>query len=163
MGVPAGERALVLYGSVFGNTEKVALALARGIRRHTEVDCISIKDADAAGLSRYRLIAVGAPTQAFSAYKPMKDFLSKVDASTVRGKLGFAFDTKIDSRLSGSASKYIEKRLQEFGVRILRPRESAIVSGGTKDNVLREGEETRFEALGDEVGKALEADAVLRD
>ena len=86
----------------------------------------------------------------------MKDFLSRLEGRTnLGGKFGFAFDTKLDSRLSGSAAKYIEKKLEELNLKTVKPRSSAIVSGGTKDNVLREGEEGRFEEIGDEIGAVL--------
>ena len=52
---------------MFGNTEKIARALTRGIQRHCEVDCLNINNADTSNLAQYDLIAVGAPTQAFSA------------------------------------------------------------------------------------------------
>ncbi len=153
----------MLYSSVFGNTEKVARALARGMQRHCGVDCANINDFDLAKIPQYGLIAVGAPTQAFSAYKPMKDFLSKMEGmKDLGGLLGFAFDTKIDSRLSGSAAKYIEKRLEELNIKMVRPRASAIVSGGTKDNVLVAGEEARFEEIGDEVGAVVAKLAVAK-
>jgi hypothetical protein len=41
----------------------------------------------------------------------------------------FAFDTKLDWRISGSASKFIEKKLEKPGLRVLARRESAIVRG----------------------------------
>jgi len=152
----AGPKAIVLYGSVFGNTEKIAKALSRGIQRHSAVDCVNIKDADPKKFAEYGLIAIGAPTQAHSAYKPMKDFLSSLEGTkNLAGMLGFAFDTKFDMPLSGSAAKYIEKRLEELGFKIFASRASAIVSGGMKDNVLGDGEEARFEKLGDEIGSAL--------
>jgi len=149
-------KAIVLYGSVFGNTEKVAKALSTGIQRHCRVDCVNIKDADPKRFAEYGLIAIGAPTQAHSAYKPMKDFLSSLEGTkNLVGVLGFAFDTRFDMPLSGSAAKYIEKRLEELGFKIFAPRASAIVSGGMKDNVLRDGEEARFEKIGDEIGSGL--------
>jgi flavorubredoxin len=149
-------KAVVLYASVFGNTERIAKALAKGIQQYCEVDCIDIRDADPARLSQYSLVAVGAPTQAFSAYAPMKEFLSRLEGGkNLKGRYGFAFDTKLDSRLSGSAAKYIEKRLEALNLEIVKPRSSAIVSGGTKDNVLKEGEEVRFEAIGGEIGALL--------
>lgn len=156
MSRPEGAKAVVLYDTVFGNTEKVARALARGIERHVPVDCINILEADTGALASYDLIAIGAPTQAFTAHKPMKDFLSGLrGVKNLSGVRGFAFDTKFDSLLSGSASKYIEARLEELGLKIVRPRASAIVSGGTKDNVLKAGEEARFETIGDEIGELL--------
>jgi len=149
-------KALVLYDSVFGNTEKIAKALSRGIQRHCGVDCLNIKEANPKKFAEYGLIAIGAPTQAHSAYKPMKDFLSGLEGTeNLAGVPGFAFDTKFDMPLSGSAAKYIEKRLEEFGFKIFAPRASAIVSGGMKDNVLRDGEEVRFEKIGDEIGSGL--------
>ena len=148
--------AVVLYCSVFGNTEKIAKALSRGIQRYCRVDCLNIKDADPKRFAEYGLIAIGAPTQAHSAYKPMKEFLSNLEGTkNLTGVLGFAFDTKFDMPLSGSAAKYIEKRLEELGFKVVTSRASAIVSGGMKDNVLKDGEEARFEKIGDEIGSAL--------
>ncbi len=161
--IQRGQRALVLYDTLFGNTEKVARALARGIQRHREVDCLNIKDVDLDKIPQYGLLAIGAPTQAFSASKPMKDFLSRLEGMTSLGGIqGFAFDTKLDSRFSGSAAKYVEKRLEELRVKLVMPRASAIVSGGTKDSVLREGEEARFEGIGDEIGAALDKLAIAK-
>ena len=61
----------------------------------------------------------------------------------LKGKRGFAFDTKLESRLSGSAAKFIEKKLRERGLDIIRPHGSAIVAGqkGAKieEVVLKEG------------------------
>ena len=149
-------RTIVLYDTLFGNTERIAKAIARGVQRHGEVDCLNIKNADPDRLSHYSLVAVGAPTQAFSASKPMKEFLARLEEKNLAGRYGFAFDTKLDSRFSGSAAKYIESRLQDIGLEMIRPRASAIVKGGTKDAVLRSGEEEVFESLGDEIGAALE-------
>ena len=148
-------RTIVLYDTLFGNTERIAKVIARGVQRHGEVDCLNIKNADPDRLSHYSLVAVGAPTQAFSASKPMKEFLARLEEKNLAGRYGFAFDTKLDSRFSGSAAKYIESRLQDIGLEMIRPRASAIVKGGTKDAGLRSGEEEVFESLGDEIGAAL--------
>jgi hypothetical protein len=95
----------------------------------------------------------------------MKEFLGKLEAVDLAGKYGFAFDTKLDSRLSGSAAKHIEKELASRGLAILAPRESAIVfstkekgdaAGGVR---LREGEEERFAKIGAQLGRALAARA----
>jgi hypothetical protein len=71
----------------------------------------------------------------------------------------FAFDTKLDSRFSGSAAKHIEKELINQGFRMMAPRESAIVSsikerGAIVGARLKEGEEKRFEEIGRLVGTA---------
>ena len=71
------------------------------------------------------------------------------------GKYGFAFDTKFDSRMSGSAAKFIEKELNRLRLKLIAPRESAIVLGiKEKDGGarLKEGEEMRFEQIGLQIG-----------
>jgi flavorubredoxin len=161
-------KAIVMYDTLFGNTEKVAEALARGIKDHgVEVKCISIKDATIDNLEQYDLIAVGAPTHFLKASKPMKEFLSGLEGASKKfaGKYGFAFDTRYDSFMAGSAAKYIEKKLDEIGLEIIKPRTSAIVRG-TKDKgkscdtTLREGEEKVFEAVGNDIGKILVAKTI---
>jgi hypothetical protein len=114
-------------------------------------------------------LALGAPTQYFTASKPLKEFLKQLEEKDLRGKHGFAFDTKLESRLSGSASKFIEKKLQDLGLEIIRSRDSAIVymqkkkkekekSKETKDNavaeeiiLLKEEMESLFESIGKEL------------
>ena len=71
------------------------------------------------------------------------------------GKYGFAFDTKFDSRMSGSAAKFIERELNKLCLDIIAPRESAIVFGQKEKEGgarLKEGEEKRFEQIGFRLG-----------
>jgi flavorubredoxin len=87
----------VIYDTLFGNTEKVAEALSRGIQKHgVEVRCLNIKDADIDKLGQYELIAVGSPKQYLTASKPMKVFLSQLEGRSFAGKYGFALDTGLD-------------------------------------------------------------------
>jgi len=96
-------KALVLYDSVFGNTEKIARALSRGIQRHCIVDCLNIRDADPKKFAEYGLIAIGAPTQAHSAYKPMKDFLSGLEGmKDLAGVPGFALTPSLTCPFPGA-------------------------------------------------------------
>ena len=149
------ERAIVIFDSKFGNTGKIAKSLAGGLERAgLRVDLLNMRDVKVEMLEDYDLIAVGAPTQAFTASKPMKDFLGKLeDTETLKGKQGFAFDTKFASRLSGSASKYIEGKLSNLGMEIVRPRQSAIVK--KSEGPLEEGEPETFDRIGFEIGSSM--------
>jgi flavodoxin len=155
-----GRSAVVVYSTRFGTTEVVAKALERGLRgAGMQTVCQNSQDITPESLRRYDLICVGGPTEVFGATKQMKDFLKALCEVDLEGKFGFAFDTKLDSRLSGSAAKFIEHSLDDDGLHIAAPRESAIVSsrkegGKIVGAVLREGEERRFEGLGMKVGTA---------
>lgn len=114
-------------------------------------------------LAEYDLLALGAPTQYFTASKPLKAFLERLEGAKLKGKLGFAFDTRLDSRFSGSASKYIEKKLTALGLQIIRPRASAIVvvqkTGKEADTVLKDGMVPLFESIGKELAILLQKSA----
>jgi flavorubredoxin len=147
---------VVIYDSKFGNTERIARSLAGGLRMGgMETACVNTNDVQTESLRAYDLIAIGAPTQMFTASKPMKDFLVKLtEVEGLQGKFAFAFDTKLPSRLSGSASKYIEKRLKDLGMRIVMPRRSAIVD--KTEGPLEGGEVESFERLGYDIATSLD-------
>ncbi len=156
-------RACVVFDTRYGSTEKIARSLELGLREAgIGTACVSAKDAPFDSLMEYDLICLGAPTEGFTASKQMKEFLEKLKGADLSVKCGFAFDTKLDSRFSGSAAKFIEKELNDLGLRIIAPRESAIVfalkeAGAITGARLKEGEEKRFEQIGTQVGTALAA------
>jgi len=156
-------RACVVFDTRYGNTEKIAKSFETGLKKAgVQTVCVNAKDVAVDSLKQYDLICVGAPTEAFTASKPMKEFLGKLKSIDLSGKYGFAFDTKLDWRFSGSAAKFIEKELNDLGLRIVAPRESAIVfalkeAGAIAGARLKEGEEKGFEQVGTQVGTALTA------
>ena len=152
------EHAIVIYDSKFGNTEKIARSFAGGLQMSgIDTTCIITNDVRTESLKDYDFIAIGAPTQMFTASKPMKDFLLRLEgAQGLEGKYAFAFDTKFASRLSRSASKFIEKTLKELGMEIARPRQSAIVD--KTEGPFENGEEESFEKIGYDIGISLARD-----
>jgi NAD(P)H-nitrite reductase large subunit len=92
----------------------------------------------------------------------MKQFLKTLKNVKLSGKYGFAFDTKVDSRLSGSAAKFIENELDTLGLEMIVRREYAYVDsmkedGATRGARLKDGEEARFEKIGTKIGGAVMA------
>ncbi len=154
-------KAYVVYDTRFGNTKKVAESLAKGLAESgVDSACASTRETDSDILNGSGLVCLGAPTEAFSASQPMKEFLRSMTGASLAGKKVFAFDTKVDWRMSGSAAKYIEKELGSMGLSPALPRESAIVStvrqgGSIQGAVLREGELARFEEIGRRLGKTV--------
>ncbi len=156
------KRAIVIFTSRYGNTEKVARSFERGLEEAgIETVCVNAIDAPVDSLTEFDLICLGAPTEWHSASKPMKAFLENLKNVDLNGKFGFAFDTRFEAPLSGSAAKGIEKELDRCGLEMIAPRESALILGrqkGEKGNVkLKDGEDERFEQIGHQVGTMLAA------
>ena len=64
-------RALVVHESMFGNTEQVAKAVARGLSQAgADVTAVEVQQAPAVLPDTYDLLVVGAPTHAFSLSRP---------------------------------------------------------------------------------------------
>jgi flavodoxin len=149
-------KALVVYDSVYGNTEKVARALAKGLGDGgVDVDCLRVDAVKFDELSGYDLLVVGSPVHAWSASKPMKGFLERLKSvEGLSGKKAFALDTKMSrSRLAGSAGGKIEGKLKSLGLTIVKPHASAVVKG--REGPLEEGAEETFKQLGAELAKMI--------
>lgn len=155
-------RAAVLFATRFGTTEIVARAFERGLKdAGMETVCARTSAIAPGSLQDYDLVCLGGPTEMLTATREMKDFLKTMAGLDTEDKFGFAFDTKLDSKLSGSAAKYIEHALDDCGLHMVAGRQSAIVTsrkegGKTVGADLREGEEKRFVELGARVGRATE-------
>jgi flavorubredoxin len=164
-----GMKAIVIYHTRYGNTERIAKSLEMGLKEASGIEdvvCTNVRDivlssaVDDDPLKEHDIICVGAPTEGFSAPKLIKEFLGKLKRINLAGKYGFAFDTKVDSRLSGSAAKLIEKELKSQGLQIVAPHESAIVfalkeMGTITGAKLKEGEDVRFKQIGLQLGTEL--------
>jgi hypothetical protein len=138
-------RALVVYESIWGNTEHLARAIAAGIGEGTEV--IDAEQAPATLAGDVDLLVVGGPTHAFSMSTeatrkaagdqgatriPARGIREWVDAlsSPTRAVPVATFDTRVVSpRLPGSAAKKAMKRLLGRGFRPIAKPETFGVHG----------------------------------
>lgn len=148
-------KALVVYYSMYGNTEKVAKALAAGLESGgVEANVAKVEAVKFDELAEVDLLCVGSPVHAWNASKPVKEFLERLkSAEGLAGKKAFAFDTKMKSRLAGSAGDKIEKKLKDMGLTIAKHSESATVMG--REGPLEEGAEGTFKQIGLELAKML--------
>ena len=149
-------KALVVYDSMFGNTEKIAKALAKGLEdAGVNVDCVKVEAVKFDELSGYDLLAVGGPVHAWSTSKPMKTFLEHLkNVKGLGGKKAFSFDTKMSRNwLSGNAGGKIEGELKRLGMTIIKPHATAVVKG--REGPLEDGAEETFKRLGEEFAKTM--------
>ena len=152
-------QAAVIYDSNFGNNMKLAQSLANGLENSgANVDCIKIGSFDIQRLTFYELIAVGGPTHIARMSKPMKEFFDSLDSVDLRGKSGLCFGTRMESRMNrfdiNGSAKRIEGRLKKKRVKIIKPRVNIIVEG--REGPLKEGSETKFNEIGQELPKLME-------
>jgi flavodoxin len=141
-------KALVVYYSKFGNTEKIAKAVAAGLQSGgMDADTAKVDTVNLDELSEIDLLCVGTPVHAWNVSKPAKEFLERLKGlEGLSGKKAFAFDTKFKSRLAGSAGGKVEKKLKEMGFVVAKPASSAIVLG--QEGPLEEGAEETFRQIG---------------
>jgi flavodoxin len=156
-------KGIVIYDSNFGNTEKIARALALGLEGEgAKVDCLKVDQVDINRLVEYDFIAIGGPTHMLRTSKPMKEFLEKLKTVDLRGLKGFSFDTRNESRfnskkwlmIENSAARVIESVLKGMKVEIVKPRRSALVEG--REGPLHDGMEDMFRRIGAEIAEAFQ-------
>lgn len=135
-------RALIVYESLWGNTEGIARAIAEQLQTAMTVEVV---DADAAptNVDGFDLVLVGGPTHAFSMSRPstrenavsqhgapwapargIREWLGSLEHAP-HGTRAATFDTRVDRpRLPGSAARAAKQELQSLGFDIVTKQKS---------------------------------------
>jgi flavodoxin len=140
-------RTLVVYETEYGNTEKLARAIADALSVHVESRAVAVEEVSALDGQGVDLLVVGAPTQRHGLPTPMRDLLEGTPEGTLNGVRALAFDTRYHSArwIAGSAARGIGQLLSKrLGCHLLAPPESFFVTG--EEGVLEPGEEDRARA-----------------
>ena len=169
-------KALVVYESMFGNTEAVARAIADGLGTQMDVELHEVTQAPKQITELLALIVVGGPTHAFALSRPStraqaleqgatrgeKDFGLREWLAHLRkgphSELVAAFDTRVEKvrRLPGSAAKKAAKVAHGLGY-APAGRESFFVADTS--GPLMPGELKRAEAWGEKLATEMDARA----
>jgi flavorubredoxin len=117
------KRALVAFSTMWHSTEKLAFALAEGIRAAgVEVQLCDLEANDRSAVmtevGRSGLIAFGAPTMNNQMFPKMADVLNYVKGLRPKNKIGFAFGSY---GWSGEGAKQISAELEAMGAEQLEP------------------------------------------
>jgi flavodoxin len=141
---------MVVYDSVFGNTEQVGQAIARALGAPEDAQARRVTEVKPEQLVGLELLIVGSPTRAFQPTPATKQLLKGIPARGLEGVRVAAFDTRfaiedVDSailtfmvKLFGYAAKPVADRLKGKGGNLAAPPEGFIVEG--TEGPLREGE-----------------------
>jgi flavodoxin len=137
---------LVVYDSKFGNTKKIAEAIANGLRSHGAVRIFGIDTVLLEELGSVDLLIVGGPTQAHTFTARMRQFVNALKATPDSGMVCATFDTRlrVPAVISGSAAKAIASGMRRAGIRLFVPPQSFFVKGSVPE--LDEGETERAAA-----------------
>ena len=142
-------RALVVYESMFGNTEQIAEAIAAGLAEHATATLVEVGSAPTSIRDDLDLLVVGGPTHAhgLSDRGTRRDAMDHAIPPVVSDRIGLrewfdslrsrpsvlaaAFDTRFDEPrwLSGSAAQAAVTQLRRHGFRLLTAPHSFFVLG----------------------------------
>lgn len=120
-------KALVIYDSNFGNTKRIAETIAGKIGMDTKV--LQVSDFSINRLEGVILLVVGSPVNAWRPTEKVKNFLAVFSKGQLNGIKAAAFDTRMKSILSGSASSKISRKLKKAGAEIIADPQAFIVRG----------------------------------
>ncbi|NMC88023.1 MAG: flavodoxin [Candidatus Moranbacteria bacterium] len=107
--------ALVIFDSNYGNTQKIAEAIAGELGAKT----VRVSDFDRNKLVGVELVVVGSPIIGWRPTEKISGFLDGLEDGRLKGTKAAAFDTRVKSWYSGNASKKIAKKLQKAGAEMV--------------------------------------------
>lgn len=165
-------RALVVYESMYGNTQAIAAAIAAGLTESGfEVSTSEVGEAPT-DLGQLDLVVAGGPTHAFSMSRvsTREDAATKGDNPVISQGIGLrewiealeplasadevavaTFDTRVrHPRVPGSAARAARKHLRQHGFRAVDPATTFWVDG--MEGPLLDGEEDRARSWGRDLG-----------
>ena len=176
-------KAVVIYESMYGNTHRIANAIAEGLRRYGEALVVPVDEAQPPLIESADVVIVGGPTHAHgmsrvgtrkgavvAAEKPDSGLVLDSEGNALGLREWFAslgqiatnaaaFDTRFNysAALTGRASKGIARRLRHHGATLISDPKSFYV---TKDNDLEPDQEARARNWGAQLGLDLTRDGM---
>jgi flavodoxin len=131
---------LIVYDSQFGNTERIARAIAA---RLGSAQLLRVEEAGARDLTTCDLLIAAGPTQRQKASPAMQAWLERLPRGVLKDVPAAAFDTRyrMSRFLTGSAAERIASRLKRAGARLVVPPESFFM----ERDVPPQGEKRRHE------------------
>jgi flavodoxin len=140
-------KTIILYDSMYGNTQKIAQAIGDGLTG--EVKVVRIGEANPSELKTYDLLIVGSPVHGGRATPELDEFIKQLPANSLEGVSVAAFDTRFESEHQGVglrllmsviryAAERIAKALVKKGGTLVAEPEGFIVEN--KEGPLKQGE-----------------------
>jgi flavodoxin len=133
-------RALVIFDSQFGNTERIARAIGATLKETFQLSVLRVGEVRPEHLEELTLLVVGSPTQRFNPTNGTSQLLKGITAGALQGVHVAAFDTRFTVeaiekirilaffvRIFGYAAETIAKQLKAKGGTLVVPPEGFYV------------------------------------
>jgi len=154
-------KTLIIYDSVFGNTQKVAEAMATAFAGSGDVNVINVKDFKNTQLDGLNLLIVGSPTRGFRPTPVLVKALQEIPGGSLNGVKAAAFDTRLDikkvnnlfltfmEKIFGYAAAPISKQLKVKGADLIAEPQGFFVA--ESEGPMTEGEIVRAQTWAKEL------------
>ncbi len=156
-------KTLIVYFSKFGNTKRVAQAIAETMKQAGEARIVSIDQLAASDLEGVDLVVVGSPTHGFTVPEEVRSALAALPPGILSGKSVAAFDTTVRPwplRLFRASPKLLRQLSQLGGKPVGRPQTFFVQTGSTQGtgerDLLFEGQIDRAREWAGEILRELE-------
>jgi flavodoxin len=149
--------AVVIFDSLYGNTQKVAEKIADGLREHFSVELVVVSQVGKLDWEKVDVLVVGSPVHGGRPTPAIQAFVTNLPLRSHDGVRVAAFDTRFQSaehgmglkllmKAIGYAAEKIAHDLEHKGGKLVVPAEGFIVEG--KEGPLKNGELERALAWG---------------
>jgi len=138
---------LVIYDSVYGNTERIAQAIGSVLEERADVHLAKVgrdgPDHFHSHWNEFGLVVTGGPIHRVNLSAAMKALLKEIPKRGLRGASVAVFETcyRDPAWQRGAAARKMGRKARKFGGRLVVPAESFFVVG--RKGPLEEGEEER--------------------
>jgi len=134
-------KTLIIYDSVFGNTEQIALAIANFPEFANNAEAVRVQNVKTEHFNGINLLVVGSPTRQFRATTDISSFISDIPDHSLNDIFVAGFDTRLSLKVikskvfryivdkGGYAAKIITEKLVIKGGKLLLPPEGFYVCG----------------------------------
>ncbi len=147
-------QAMIIYDSVYGNTEEIAKAIRNAIKIQMDTKIVRVNSVNLSELIGLKLLIIGSPTHGGSPTEAIQDFLNQIPEASMKDINVAAFDTRLSTRLVkifGYAAGKIADNLRKKNGRLIISPEAFFVKG--RKGPLKEGELERANAWADDILK----------